>query len=172
MESTLQYKALRSNKPTITQTKVIAMYAQGKAKNAIAKELGIDYGTVGRILESHKVPEATSTESALRSAGITPESLARHAATGLLASEVKLASFEGKFTDEREVADHAARFRYFDATAKMLGMYPSESNQTIAQLIVRLPQSEIIKGHGDTCLCDECARAWESKSLPSATVLG
>jgi hypothetical protein len=161
----------RSQKPPAVKGEVIRRRMAGETNSNISDSLGISVNTVKKIINETGIDNANSVESVLARAGITPTTLAEHAANGLLASEVKLASFEGKFTDEREVADHAARFRYFDATAKMLGMYPSESNATIAQLIVRLPQSEIIKGHGDTCLCDECARAWESKSLPLATVL-
>jgi hypothetical protein len=108
----------------------------------------------------------------LAKAGITPESLAAHAAEGLRANETKLASWEGRFTDERQVPDHSARYRYFEATSKMLGMFPQEESQPTGQLILVLPSAVLTPGHKEHCNCDTCVENWNKMADAHNVALG
>src|SRR5947209_8093913 len=112
------------------------------------------------------VPHAKgSIENALDRAGLTTDALLAHAKSGLTATETKLASFEGKFTDERQVTDNTTQYKYWQDLAKIAGMFPREEATATAALFVRLPDEVLTPGHPNTCICDECARAWESQPV-------
>src|SRR5712692_8720328 len=125
--------------------------------------------TVGKILREGQIgPHAKgSVENALARAGLTTDALLAHAKQGLTATETKLATFEGKFTDERQVSDNTTQHKYWQDLAKIAGMFPREDTTATAQLFVRLPDIELTPNHGKVCSCQDCCKAWES--LPCET---
>lgn len=161
----------RSGKPVTVKTQVVLLYAQGKSKTEIAKELNLDWHTVAAILKEAKIPdiESKSIESTFSKLGLTPEKVGTKLAELMDATETKRATFEGKFTDSAVDPDNSARFRATELTAKILQMLPQENASLVAQLFVRLPDAELVKGHGKLCKCEECCRAWES--IPTAEVI-
>ncbi len=156
--------------PPAVKARVIALHIAGESNRQIAKKLKMSKDTVPRIIAEGNIGSAAknpSVERALALAGITPESLASHAAQGLRATETKLATWEGKFTDERQVNDNTTQHKYWQDLAKIAGMFPREDAPATAQLFVRLPDVVLTPGHGKTCACPSCCQAWES--LPCET---
>lgn len=146
-------------------------FAQGKNITQIAKELKISRDTVRTILQESKAAEhsSNSIDRALHKAGLTHETITAKFAELMGAKDVRLATFEGKFTDRKEVADSAVQFRATEAVAKIAGMFPKDDVGLVAQLFVRLPDRELTAGHPKTCTCQECCRAWET--IPNAEIV-
>jgi hypothetical protein len=101
-------------------------------------------------------------QHALARAGLTTDALLAHAKQGLMAKETKLATFEGKFTDERHVSDNTTQHKYWQDLAKMAGMFPQEDVAATAQLFVRLPDRELTPSHGRSCCCQTCCDNWKN----------
>jgi hypothetical protein len=163
---------MRSNKPQAIKTSVIAASVAGKPKAQIARELGIAVNTVTAILresELERIQKDSSPEQVLNRAGLTKDFIAEKLREGTAATEVKLATFEGKFTDRLDVPDNSARYRNIELAAKIHGMLPTEQAGMVAQLFVRLPEGVLTAGHPKTCTCAECCKAWES--IPNAEVV-
>ncbi len=73
---------------------------------------------------------------------------------GLNATETRLASFEGEFTDERKLPDYRTRWQYIEGAYKLKGQYgeddnrpqpndfsqysPEEIREVFAQLVLRI----------------------------------
>ena len=162
----------RSNKPDALKVEVWTRHALRQSNSQIARELGISRNTVAKIIGERQVEQVGPMDAAraLSRAGITPEWVAQKLREGMDAMEVKLATWEGKFTDRVEVPDNSARFRNVEAASKMLGMFPDEPTGPTAQLIVRIPDVTHAPGHGPTCSCQECGEQWERENaleLPS-----
>jgi hypothetical protein len=158
--------------PPAVKARVLACHLAGESNRKIAKTLGMSKDTVARILkEAQMGPHAQgSVEQALERAGLTTDALLAHAKQGLMATETKLVTFEGKFTDEREVADNTTRHKYWHDAAKMAGMFPREDAAPVTQLLVRLPIAVLVPGHSESCTCRECWDAWNAlPELPTAT---
>lgn len=156
--------------PPAVKAQVLAHHLAGDSNRKIAKALGMSKDTVAKILKEGQVgPHAKgSVEHALERAGLTTDALLAHAKQGLTATETKLATWEGKFTDERQVSDNTTQHKYWQDLAKIAGMFPREDATATAQLFVRLPDIELTPAHGNHCLCADCRRAWDS--LPVETV--
>lgn len=162
--ATSENSIVRSNKPAPIKAQVLVMHTQGVPIAKIAKELKIAKDTVKVILEEGQVRESAqnSVERAMQKAGLTQEVIAEKLRRLMDATDVKRASFEGKFTDERVDPDNTVQFRAAEASAKIAGMFPKEDVSQVAQLFVRLPDVELRSGHGKTCTCKECCDAWET----------
>jgi len=158
--------------PPAAKAQVFAHHLAGDSNRKIAKKLGMSKDTVAKILKEGQLgPHSKgSVEQALERAGLTTDALLAHAKQGLTATETKLATWEGKFTDERQVSDNTTQHKYWQDLAKISGMFPREDTAATAQLFVRLPDVMLMPGHPNTCLCVECRRAWES--LPSTEAGG
>jgi hypothetical protein len=161
----------RSQKPAHVKAKVVELRTLGVAESQIAKQLSISPSTVKTILSEARYGESTklSVEQTLAKVGITHETISRKLLELTNAADVRLASFEGKFTDRLDVPDGAIQFRSAEALAKIAGMFPREDAAIVAQLFVRLPEGELIKGHTAQCTCPECCERWQS--LPIAPVI-
>jgi len=156
--------SVRSVKPPDVKAQVIRRRALGESMRKIALDLGITTNTVSRIIAESRTETTgkTSVEKIFASVGITPETIATKFRELQEAKDVRLASFEGKFTDRVDVPDGNVQFRATEATAKILGLFPKEDTAAVAQLFVRLPDAVLTKGHPQTCTCAECCSAWES----------
>jgi hypothetical protein len=98
--------------------------------------------------------------AALGRNGIDDDYLALGLKEGLRADEVKLATFEGKFTDERRVPDFRARARFHEITHRLRGDLQDEA--AVASLIIlHVPQPSFTEGHAAECACAECLAAFE-----------
>jgi hypothetical protein len=151
--------------PPAVKAKVVAYHLAGESNRKIAKTLGMSKDTVGRILREGQIgPYAKgSVEDALARAGLTVDALLAHAKQGLSATETKLATFEGKFTDERQVSDNTTQHKYWQDVAKIAGMFPREDATAQAALFVKMPITVLAPGHSPSCVCSECASAWEEQ---------
>ena len=98
---------------------------------------------------------------ALEHHGVTEDFLADGIKEGLRAEEVRLATHEGKFTDERKIPDWNARAKFQQIAHQLRGDFPREELVQQAALIVQLPPRELVKGHGAFCRCKGCEQAWE-----------
>jgi hypothetical protein len=124
----------------------------GKNKYQAAREAGYSHGTsrlAGEVIETADV-RAVFRQLVSRAAPMTH--LAKRLAEGLDATETRLATCEGKFTDERKVADYAQRRAYAQLVAEYAG-YVEKDAQTLAisslSLSVALPAgSEVINSPG------------------------
>lgn len=103
---------------------------------------------------------------ALERHGVTEDFLADTLREGLRAEEVRLATHEGKFTDERKVPDWNARAKFQQIAHQLRGDFPKEELVQHAALIVQLPLRELVKGHGAFCRCKGCEQAWEEMASP------
>jgi len=162
----------RSNKPDSLKLEVWTRHAPRQTNSQIARDLGIARNTVAKIIAERHVEQVEPADAAraLSRAGITPETIAQKLRQGMEATETKLATWEGKFTDRVEVPDNSARFRYVEAGAKILSMFPDASPQLQAQLILKLPSRVILPGHGEDCTCQECIDAWEAGAQASPAI--
>ena len=154
-----------SNKPDSLKVEVWTRHALRQSNSQIARDLGISRNTVAKIVAERQVEQVVPEDMVriLARAGITPETVAQKVREGMEATETKLATWEGKFTDRVEVPDNSARFRNVEAAAKMLSMFPDESSQFHAQLIVKLPSRVLVPGHDEACTCQECVARWEAQ---------
>jgi hypothetical protein len=118
--------------PPAVKASVLAHHLAGDSNCKIARKLRMRKDTVGKILKEGQIaPHAKgSVGDALARAGLTTDALLAHAKQGLTATETKLASFEGKFTDEREVADNVTRHKYWQDVAKILATGVCRLRQT------------------------------------------
>ena len=165
-------KTPRSIKPASTKADVVRLRTQGKSIANISDTLGISEGTVRTILKEadfEQRSKADSPEQILNRAGLTKDYIAEKLREGTAATEVKLATFEGKFTDRLDVPDNSARYRNIELAAKIHGMLPTEQAGMVAQLFVRLPDAVLTPGHPKTCTCADCCRAWEQ--VPNAEIV-
>ena len=93
----------------------------------------------------------------LNAAGATDEILAKKTLEGLEAKKTMLASFEGKFTDERVLDDHPTRAKYIELLGRMKGAFVDKHELTGRDggdliLEVHPRMAGTIKGKGNTTL--------------------
>src|SRR5712664_3536036 len=95
----------RSTKPPDVKAQVIRRRALGESIRKIAMELGITTNTVSKIIAESRTETGTknSIEKIFSQAGITPASIAAKFRELQESKDVRLATFEGKFTDRVEV---------------------------------------------------------------------
>src|SRR5271163_4410015 len=131
----------RSIKPPEVKAQVIRRRALGESMSAIADVLGITVATVSRIIAESQTEtrEVRSIESIFAAAGLTPASVAESYARLSQANDIRLATFEGKFTDRVEVPDENIRHKAIADVAKILNLFPKEESGPVAALFVRLP---------------------------------
>jgi phage terminase small subunit len=79
---------------------------------------------------------------AMERAGITSDLLFQSLKDGLQANEVKLATANGKFSDERCIPDHHARFKFQDLAHRLRGDLQKEPVVQQAALIIKLPNEK------------------------------
>jgi hypothetical protein len=152
--------------PPARKAQVLAHHLAGDSNRKIAKTLGMSKDIVAKILKEGQLgPHAKgSVQDALERAGLTTDALLAHAKQGLSATETKLAIFEGKFTDERQVCDNTTQHKYWQDVAKIAGMFPREDSGPTAALFVKMPIAILAPGHSPTCLCSECSAVWEEQT--------
>lgn len=98
--------------------------------------------------------------AALERHGIDDNYLAVGLKEGLRAEETKLATFEGKFTDERRVPDFRARARFQELTHRLRGDMPREDVQNNSVILLQIPQASFTVGHTPDCVCSTCIDAY------------
>jgi len=99
--------------------------------------------------------------AALDRLGVDDEFLALGLKEGLRADETKLATFEGKFTDERRVPDYRARARFQDMAHQLRGDYPHDpENEGQAMIVLKIPMVQMVPGHRYDCACNLCREAY------------
>jgi Terminase small subunit len=76
---------------------------------------------------------------AMEQAGITSAVLFKGLKNGLAAEEVKLATKDGRFSDERRIPDWHARVKYQEMSHRLRGDLQKEPAVQQAALIIRLP---------------------------------
>jgi hypothetical protein len=157
----------RSNKPTSLKAEVWTRHALRQTNSQIARDLGISRNTVAKIIAERQVEQVGTTDAvrALARAGITLDTIAQKLREGMEATETKLATWDGRFTDRVEVPDHSAWFRNVEAAGKMLEMFPKEETNQQAALLIRLPDVELTPNHGKSCTRRECAGNWSKMAL-------
>jgi hypothetical protein len=77
--------------------------------------------------------------AAMERAGITSDVLFQGLKDGLQANEVKLTTSNGRFSDERSIPDHHARFKYQELAHRLRGDTQKEPVVQQAALIIKLP---------------------------------
>ena len=109
---------------SIKQSKFLKAYCETLSLSESARRAGYkcnslkSYSTIGRqVLDSL---ELTFPEI-LKMQGVTPELLAQTTYEGLHAKKTVLASYEGKFLDERELVDHLVRHKFTELASKLMG---------------------------------------------------
>ena len=88
-----------------------------------------------------------SMPETLKVQGVTDELLAETVLNGLKAKKKLFASYEGVFTDEREVDDHSARAKFVELAGRMKGAFidrvqheGKDGGDIVLQLSPRVPQ--------------------------------
>jgi len=122
-----------------------AGYAQSTG-NALMKDPQVQ-GMVRAALERH---------------GIDDDYLVAGLKEGLRAEETKLATFEGKFTDERRVPDYRARARFQEMAHQLRRDFPEESETQGAQIVIQVSRGPLTPGHDLDCGCAQCVAAYEN----------
>jgi hypothetical protein len=154
------------------KAQAIALHIAGESNLQIARKLGLSKNTIPRILEEAKLPQTSARElpieKALARAGITRDTVANKMRELLEAKDVRLAAFEGKFTDRVDIPDVNIQAKTVEMAGKMLEMFPREDTNLSTQLFIRIPEVSLSPGHPPTCLCAECRKTWEA--IPCETV--
>jgi hypothetical protein len=101
--------------------------------------------------------------SALERHGIDDDYLAVGLKEGLRAEETKLATFEGRFTDERRVPDFRARARFQEMAHRLRGDMPREDVQVNSTILLIIPQPVFTPGHAPDCVCPSCIDAYKKQ---------
>lgn len=131
---------------------------QGKS----AQAAGYAASSANALMKDQQVRNMMRT--ALERHGIDDDSLAICLKEGLRAEEVKLAAFEGKFTDERRVPDFRARARFQEIAHELRGDYPNESEAgDYGQIIIEIPYGPMTPGHQASCGCATCVKTYMEK---------
>ena len=142
---------------------------------AYADPLSPTFGNQGKSAESAhyaasrgngllKEPQVQNmVRAALERHGIDDDFLAIGLKEGLRAEETKLATFEGKFTDERRVPDFRARARFQEMTHRLRGDMPKEDVQNNSVILLQIPQASFTVGHAPDCTCPSCLDAYEKQ---------
>lgn len=113
-------------KLTTLQRKFWAHYVEHQSLAAAAQYAGCkckslqSYSTVGRQILNSLEP---SFNELLDAMGLDDATLARKTGEGLEATRTHLASYEGKFTDEREVPDYSTRAKYVELLGRLKGKF-------------------------------------------------
>ena len=95
-------------------------------------------GDIGaQLLRSSQVQELIGR--AMEKAGITSELIFKGLKDGLQAEETKLATKDGKFSDERRIPDWHCRVKYQELAHRLRGDMQKEPAVQQAALIIRLP---------------------------------
>ena len=117
--------------------------AKGMDKRSAALSAGYSKSTArcpGDRIENEDVREVMRS---LVHAAIPPKQIVETLRAGLEATETRLASFEGKFTDERKVPDYGKRLAYAEVAAEYGGYVMKE--QPVAQhlhLLAMMPDPQ------------------------------
>ena len=130
---------------------------QGKS----AQSAGYSASTGSALLKDPQVQSIMRT--ALERHGSDDDYLALGLKEGLRAEEVKLATFEGKFTDQRRVPDFYARARFQDMTHRLRGDYPQDEPPQQSLLVIVLG-APLVPGHDHGCNCEKCVQAYNEDS--------
>jgi phage terminase small subunit len=90
-----------------------------------------------QLLRSEQVQQLVG--AAMERARITSELIFSGLKDGLRAEEVKLATKDGKFSDERRIPDWHARAKFQEMTHRLREDWPKETQIQQAALIIKLP---------------------------------
>lgn len=114
--------------------------SKGLNKRQAALKAGYALNTARIATSAIETPDVKAVFRAIvdRAAGM--DAVARTLVEGLHATETRLASFEGKFTDERVVPDYATRAKYAQMISEYAGyVSPHESQSTNLHILAALP---------------------------------
>ena len=116
---------------------------KGMNKRQAALKAGYAVNTARVASSSVETPDvkAVFQDVIARAAGM--DGLARTLVEGLHATKTELASFEGKFTDERTVPDYKTRTRYLEIAAEWAGYVVREDNsKSSLHVLALVPRQE------------------------------
>jgi hypothetical protein len=121
------YAKNRAKGMNMTQAALAAGYAHSTAKTA----------------STHiETPDVKAVFRSLMQAALPPKSLVAVVQEGLMAVDTRLASVDGKFTDERKVPDYATRLKYLQAAAEYAGYVSTEEKQQSSVHVLAMLQSQ------------------------------
>jgi phage terminase small subunit len=107
-------------KPTVRQARFAEGLAEGKSARRAAREAGYSESSADHATAEILPVVERALGEVIRSA-IPVERLVQRLDEGLDAVEVKVATFEGKITDQREFVDYGQRRAYVELIVKLGG---------------------------------------------------